>query len=290
MKLGILLKEFSSQLEPITESSALEARVLLAHGIGRPVSFLLAHLDDEITSDQRASLDALLQRRLTGEPLPYILGHWEFFGLDFEVTPAVLIPRPETELLVEVAINWLSKRKTQNVNIVDVGTGSGCIAITLAKQIPEINITATDISSAALEVARRNAIKYEVSERVYFVECNLLPDESDVPHSTFDMILANLPYIPTATMKQTTVYGKEPTLALDGGADGLDLIRRLITLGATRLAPGGLMLLEIEASQGMSAVALAYDAFDHADIHLHRDLAGKDRLVEIQTHCDYASD
>jgi release factor glutamine methyltransferase len=268
----------------------LEARVLLAHGIGRPVSFLLAHLDAEITSEQRTTLGALLKRRLSGEPLPYVLGHWEFFGLDLEVTPAVLIPRPETELLVEIAIKWLqAKRETQNVKVVDVGTGSGCIAISLAKQIPEINITATDISVEAIKVAQRNTDKHNVSDRVHFVQCDLLPDESKVKGqrwdfrlSTFDLMVANLPYISTATMKHTDVYGHEPTLALDGGPDGLDLIRRLINLGATRLARGGLMLLEIEASQGMSAVALAYDTFSHAEIHLHKDLAGKDRLVEIQ--------
>jgi release factor glutamine methyltransferase len=276
MNAGSLLKEVASQLEAITESPNLEARVLVSHGTGRPASFLLAHPEFEITSEQNAIFEALLQRRLNGEPLPYILGHWEFFGRDFEITPDVLIPRPETELLVERAISWLQAHPNHR-SVADVGTGSGCIAVCLAKRIPDLRITATDISSAALEMARRNAIKQDVAMQINFVECDLLPQDG-----IFDMVVANLPYIPTETMEQLAVYGREPSLALDGGVDGLDIIRRLVALGPRRLAPGGLMLLEIEASEGMAAVTLAYDLFSRADIRLHRDLSGRDRLVEIQ--------
>jgi release factor glutamine methyltransferase len=211
-----------------------------------------------------------------------VVGHWEFFGLDFEVTPDVLIPRPETELLVETALSWLEHR-TDARSAIDVGTGSGCIAISLATRIQGLKLTATDISPHALEVAQRNAEKFSVADRIEFNCCDLLPPK---PQS-YDLIVANLPYIPTKTMESLPIYGREPTLALDGGSDGLELVRQLITLAPDYLALGGLMLLEIESSQGMAALSLAYDTFSHASIHLHRDLADRDRLIEVQTHAGH---
>ncbi|HEY2979795.1 MAG TPA: HemK family protein methyltransferase, partial [Anaerolineales bacterium] len=161
-------------------------------------------------------------------------------------------------------------------DIADVGTGSGAIAVSIAASIPDARITATDISASALAVADSNAHKHEVAERLQFMQCDLLPAGPG-----FDLICANLPYIPSETLRGLGVYDREPVLALDGGADGLDLIRRLLDLAADRLMPGGLMLLEIEASQGMKAISLAFDRYAEAQIHLHRDLAGRDRLLEI---------
>ena len=227
-----------------------------------------------------STLESLVQRLERGEPLPYVLGHWEFFGLDFDLTPDVLIPRPETELLVERAIPWLQS-SSQRLSIADIGTGCGCIAVSIAAHIPSAHILATDISSAALEVARRNANKHHAENQIEFIECDILP-KSLSNESSFDLICANLPYIPTGKLRNLPIYGREPALALDGGDDGLDLFRRLLAIAPKRLAPGGRMLLEIEATRGPAALSLAYDAFEESEIHLYQDLAQQDRLLEIQ--------
>jgi release factor glutamine methyltransferase len=170
------------------------------------------------------------------------------------------------------------------LQVIDIGTGSGCIAIALAANLPELRVEATDISPEAIDVAKLNAKKFCVSNRIEFHCCNLFPIAGtfDFRLSTFSMIVANLPYIPTETLHNLPVYGREPTIALDGGADGLDIIRRLLVEAPRHLAPGGLILLEIEASQGAKVLSLAHDAFAEAEIHLHRDLSGHDRLLEIQ--------
>lgn len=273
------LTQAAARLQTHSDSPALDARTLLAHITGQSAAWLLTHPEAEISPAQVSAYADALHRLELGEPLPYILGHWEFFGLDFEVTPDVLIPRPETELLVEKALSWLRAHPAKR-RAVDVGTGSGCIAVALAAHIPDLSIVATDISPAALEVARSNVRKHGLGGRIQTECCDLLPLDT----RPIDLIVANLPYIPTETLHSLDVYGREPTLALDGGPDGLDIIRDLMARAPRRLAPGGLMLLELEASQGMQAVALAYDLFSSATIHLHKDLTGHDRLLEIITH------
>lgn len=262
-----------------------DAQLLLAHAIGHPRTWLLAHLDAPLSTSMLASADQAFGRLEAGEPLPYILGHWEFYGLDFDITPNVLIPRPETELLVEKAIKWLSASPERRT-VADIGTGSGIIATSIAMHIPSARILATDISRAALKVAKHNAEKFHVHHRIDFLECDLLPQHID-PLPTdrhFDLICANLPYIPTQTMRELPIFGREPTLALDGGKDGLDLYRRLLDIVPNWLAPNGMLLLEIEATQGLKALSLAYDLFSEASISLHQDLAGHDRLLEISLH------
>jgi release factor glutamine methyltransferase len=272
------LHQAKTRLEHCRESPTLDAQVLLAHILTKPRSWVLAHLEQELNPNQQELLKEFTQRLADGEPLPYILGHWEFFGLEFEVTPDVLIPRPETELLVEKALAWLERRPDAR-SAIDVGTGSGCIAISLATKIRDLRLVSTDISPNALEIAKRNADKYSVSDRIDFYCCDLLPSIE----KPFDLIIANLPYIPTEKMKTLPIYGREPTQALDGGNDGLDLVRRLITLAPKYISQGGMVLLEIESTQGLAALSLAYDTFSHASIHLHRDLAERDRVIEIQT-------
>jgi release factor glutamine methyltransferase len=274
---GALLPQIASRLPGDTPK--LDAQVLLAHTLGQSRTWLLAHPEAGLSAPQLASVEEAVSRLEAGAPLPYVLGHWEFFGLEFNVTPSVLIPRPETELLVEKAIAWL-KASPERRNVADVGTGSGVIAVTIATHIPDAHVLATDISSAALEVARSNAEKFNVQERIEFVECDLLP-ALNIERSTFNAIFANLPYIPTETLSGLSIFETEPTLALDGGADGLDLIRRLLALAPEWLAPGGCILLEIEASQGSQALSLASNLFPETRIHLHQDLTGRDRLLEI---------
>lgn len=279
---GETLDGLISRLEKTSDMPGLDAQVLLARLLDRPRSWVLAHPEAPLTGNRYTALEALVGRLEGGEPLPYIVGHWEFFGLEFEVTPDVLIPRPETELLVERAIAWLRKSEpgSRELRVMDVGTGSGCIAISLAVNVPGLSITATDISAAALKVARCNAEKMNVSGSITFLEADLFPNLL-IP-DCFSLIVANLPYIPTNTLYKIPVYGREPTLALDGGSDGLVLIRRILTEAPDRLISGGLFLMEIEASEGPAVLSLASGAFPKARIHLHKDLAGQDRLLEIK--------
>jgi release factor glutamine methyltransferase len=273
------LDDLILRLRSCSDTPELDAQVLLARTLERPRSWVAAHPEARLNPATAAALESSIQRLERGEPLPYVLGEWEFFSLPFEVTLDVLIPRPETELLVERAVSWLREQKKEST-VLDVGTGCGCIAISLAVNVPQIRVIATDISPAALVVARRNAEKLQVADRVTFLEADLIP-AALIPAS-FSLIVANLPYIPTVTLHGLPVFGREPTLALDGGADGLNMIRRLLTKAPALLTPGGLILFEIEASEGPAVLSLAYNAFAQAEIHLHQDLAGHDRLLEIQ--------
>jgi release factor glutamine methyltransferase len=278
-----LLSDLADRLAVISDTPALDASVLIAHILNKPRTWVVAHPEFELTTVQQKELNDSLTRLECGEAFPYVLGHWEFFGLDFELTPDVLIPRPETELLVERAITWLQKSPRRRT-VADVGTGSGAIAATIAANIPDVHVLATDISHEALKVAHRNAIKLKVDNRVDFVQCDLLPQHID-PLSRerhFDLICANLPYIPTETLHTLPIFGREPTLALDGGPDGLAQIRRLLDIGPEWLAPNGMMLLEVEATRGIQALNMACDLFSEATIHLHQDLMGRNRLLEIR--------
>lgn len=277
-----LIADTTNRLALISDTPALDASVLIAHIVGKPRTWVTAHPELTLTAAQQEQLSESLASLESGEAFPYVLGHWEFFGLDFEVTPDVLIPRPETELLVEKAIAWLQKSSHRRT-VADVGTGSGAIAVAIAANIPDVRVLATDISHPALRVARKNAIRLEVADRIDFLQCDLLPPHID-PLSTelhFDLICANLPYIPTQTLQNLPVFGREPTLALDGGPDGLDSIRRLLDIGPEWLAPNGMLLLEIEATRGIQALNLACDLFSEATIHLYQDLLGQNRLLEI---------
>jgi release factor glutamine methyltransferase len=286
-----LLRQIAERLPG--ETPELDAQVLLAHVLGRERTWLLAHLETIPSPAQETALETDVRRLEEGTPLPYVLGRWEFFGLDFEVTPDVLIPRPETELLVETALHWLRNHPSgSGQRLLDVGTGSGCIAVSLAVHAPEARVTATDLSAAALEVALRNAARHGVQDRVRFLQCDLLtpveiPD-TDLPPAAldpaaFEIVTANLPYIPSDTLTGLDVYRHEPTLALYGGPDGLELIRRLLDALGERMLPDCLALLEIESSLGRAARALAEAAFPAANIEIKRDLAGYDRLVVIET-------
>ena len=259
----------------------LEGQVLLAHVTGRSRSWLLAHPEVSLTPEQKQALETAIRQLQAGVPLPYIIGHWEFFGLDFDVSPDVLIPRPETELLIETALAWARTHPPLGpvYRFLDIGTGSGIIPITLAFHLPSAEIMATDISPAALAIARQNAQKHGAGERIRFIEANLLPD--NLQPSTFDILTANLPYIPTETLKELEIFGREPTLALDGGPDGLQLIRRLLAEITARKVAARLILLEIENRQGPAVKALARQHFPAADIEIKKDLAGQDRLAVI---------
>ena len=295
------LKEITDILTSASETPALDAQVLLAYILEKPRAWLLAYPEAELSPKQEKQLLQTVQRLQNGEPLPYILGHWEFFGLDFIVTPAVLIPRPETELLIEQALEWLRSRPSAHI-AADIGTGSGCIAVSLAVHAFNLHFLATDLSLAALEIARLNARRHKVADQIDFLQADLLkplnverltdtnnpltetsnPLADRIYPPTFNLITANLPYIPTSTLLDLAVYGREPSQALDGGPDGLGLIRRLLADAPRVLAPGGLLLLEIENRQGPIAKLLAQNAFPYANVSVIPDLAGHDRLVRIE--------
>lgn len=276
--LAELLVNLEARLLPHSESARLDAQVLLGHITGKPRAWILAHPEEKLSPIQFETYQQAAERVERGEPLPYVIGHWEFYGMEFLVTPEVLIPRPETEVLVQLAIEWLQAHPERRWTV-DVGTGSGCIAIALAVKLPDLRLAATDISPGALEVARMNAERHGVAKRIDFYEADMLELQAT---GAFDLLCANLPYIPQHQLKDLQVSRWEPVTALNGGKEGLDLILRLLEQSANRMAAGGLMLLEIEASQGDKARSLARSAFPDAYVRLHQDLAGLDRVLEIK--------
>jgi release factor glutamine methyltransferase len=257
---------------------SLALQVLVSHVLARPRAWMLAHPESELTPEQLERLNGLAAQLAQGVPLPYLTGEQEFFGLAFHVTPAVLIPRPETELLVEQALEWL-RAHPEKRTAADIGTGSGCIAVTLAKHIPDLRMLAIDLSPEALEAAQKNAARHEVQEQITFRRGDLL----DGLDSRLDLICANLPYIPHPSLAGLDVAKHEPSLALNGGADGLELIRRLLKNAPDRLAPGGMILLEIQYDQGDAVRMLAREVFPGAQVEILRDLAGLDRTVRVVT-------
>jgi len=267
-----------SLLTATSPTPELDARLLLEHTLQVPHSYLIAHSDEELTAVQTRHYQSYLQRAAAKEPIPYITGHAPFYGLDFHVTPDVLIPRPETEQLVETAIAWARERGS--LHVVDVGAGSGCIPVTLARYLPQAHIQATDISPAALAVARQNGAAL-APERVTFHLGHLLAPISTPIH----LITANLPYVTSGewTMLDDGVKLYEPQVALLGGQDGLDLIRQLLEQATKKLIPGGMMILEIGWQQGTAAQALAQTYFPAAEVVVRADFAGHDRFVVVQT-------
>jgi release factor glutamine methyltransferase len=251
----------------------LEAEVLLRHVLGLNRAQLLARRADRLPAQAAAQLTPLLDRRLAREPLAYITGRREFFGLEFTVDRRVLIPRPETEGLVERVIGLAHGAPA----IVDVGTGSGCIAVGLAVHLPSARLTAVDVSAEALALARLNAARHGVAERISFVQGDLLSALGD----RFDIIVSNPPYILSAEIAtlQPEITRYEPHTALDGGGDGLDVIRCLLRQARVRLKPGGALVLEIGAGQGQAVAALARAALPGARVTVEHDLAGLERYV-----------
>lgn len=284
INIGQAINALTSQFTK-TSSSRLDAQVLLSHIIQQPRSWVLAHGDYTLTPIQYHRLADAVTFLEAGIPLPYVLGHWEFFNLTFNLSPDVLIPRPETETLVEIGIKWLQNHPLAR-NVSDIGTGSGCIAVSLVNSIPDLKVTGVDISEAALDIARSNAIKHDVLDQIRFVTGDLLnlpPSLQKEFSGPFNLITANLPYIPSGKLFNLEVYQREPTLALDGGPDGLTLIRKLLQSAPKFLVPGGLILMEIETNQGKSAIELAQKHFQESKITIHPDLTGRDRVLSIQT-------
>jgi release factor glutamine methyltransferase len=314
------LKQGLAQLrETHVPSFTLAAELLLLHVLGRDRTWLYAHPEEQLSTTDADRFFKLIARRANGQPTQHLTGKQEFWGLEFEVTPDVLIPRPETEHLIEVALDRLALRELragrkqtltgEALQIADIGTGSGCIAIALAKEFPQATIFATDISPAALAVARRNAVRHSVSDRIHFLESNLLDKFSPVEaryivplrsegsnaglHTSpvtshqsplLDLIASNPPYIgrreKDTLMRE--VRDHEPEIALYGGEEGYELYAGLISQSAAHLKPGGLLVLEL-GHNSLPAVQPLLEAPAWTNVAVTNDLAGIPRVLAAET-------
>jgi release factor glutamine methyltransferase len=301
-------------------SYTLAAELLLLHTLGRERTWLYAHPEDHIAEKDERCFFALTRRRAAGEPTQYLTGQQEFWGLQFAVTPDVLIPRPETEHVIEVALDRLALRglregrrqttRGPGLRIADVGTGSGCLAIALAKELPEASVCATDISQAALQVACQNANRHGVRDRIDFVQANLfdasfagapagsresaarssespLPPSSlatgHSPPSSFSLVVSNPPYIGRreAASLPREVRDHEPEVALYGGEEGYELYAELIAQAGQRLKPGAVLVLEL--GQGsLAAVQPLLETASWTNLSVTNDLAGIPRVIAAE--------
>jgi release factor glutamine methyltransferase len=265
-----------------TTTPGLDAEILLRHVLGVDRAALFARLPEPIPVEALAAYDNLLEERAHDTPVAYLTGQREFMGMPFEVGPGVLVPRPETEHLVIWATAWLRKRAREPVAVVDVGTGSGAIAIGVAEALGADwrgTIIASDLSAEALTIAARNRARLDFHRRISIVQGSLL----SWLWSPVDLILANLPYLRPEQLAENPSLAAEPRLALDGGPDGLDLIREFLTDAPRVLAPGGAIALEIDPSQRDEVVNVAQQSFPGSDVVVLQDLAGLDRHVTVQT-------
>ncbi|MCL4394597.1 MAG: peptide chain release factor N(5)-glutamine methyltransferase [Chloroflexi bacterium] len=257
----------------------LQAELLLAHAIGTTRAGVLTRLDEPVAPELAARFAANVARRAKHEPLAYIVGRQEFCGLEFIVDRRVLIPRHESELLVMLALERMRSVPHVAPTVVDVGTGSGALALALARRLERASVIATDVAADALVVARLNASRLGL-ERVDFRQGDLLEGLSE----PFDALVANLPYIPSSRFRDLPreVRVFEPRTALDGGVDGLRVIQRLLGQLATRASPGAVAFFEISEEQGAAVLQLFETTLPRARVILHRDLEGLDRVIEAQ--------
>jgi len=288
---GALLQAGADRLrEAGSATPRLDAELLLGTAVGAGRTAVVAHPEAPVGPDAARRYQADIERRATGEPVAYIRGLKEFYGLAFSVDPRALIPRPETERIVELAEAEVMRRlglsspAVQPLRIVDVGTGSGAIAVALAASLRRrgaaeaIEILATDVSAEALALARENAVSHAVADRVTIEPADLLPGRP----ASFDLVLANLPYVrhdAMAALPIATTF--EPALALDGGVDGLEVVGRLVDLLPAALAVDGVALLEIGADQGEAIVALVASRLSNWSCRVELDLAGLPRVAWI---------
>jgi release factor glutamine methyltransferase len=266
------------------ESARLDAEILLASMLGVERGGLYMNDDRALDDSELARFRSLIARRERGEPVSYIIGRREFWSLDFIVTPAVLTPRPETELLVETALGFARRRllKDRRLHILDVGTGSGAIAVALAEEIPGAEIVATDVSPDALEIARSNARRHNVEQKIRFLAGDLFAPVAELA-GWFDLIVSNPPYIRRDDIAALPrdVRDYEPRLALDGGADGLDFYRRIAREAPRYLSAGGFLAIEIGAVMGEEVGRLLTDA-GFSSVRVDKDLAGSERVVSAR--------
>ena len=299
MDIRTALKQGLAQLRDAqVPSYTLAAELLLLYVLGRNRTWIYSHPEEEISAAHAERYAELLRRRMSGEPTQHLTGKQEFWGLELEITPDVLIPRPETEHVIEVALDRLAVREIragrrqtltgEGLRIADIGTGSGCLAIALAKELPSATIFATDISPAALAVARRNTLRHGFGNRICFVECNLLDGLRDSSLATrqsplLDLIVSNPPYIgrhEAATLMRE-VREHEPEIALYGGEEGYEFYANLIAQAGAHLKLGGILVLEL-GHNSLPAVRPLFDAPTWINVGVTNDLSGIPRVLTAE--------
>lgn len=272
---------------PNSPTARLDAELLMAHVLGTSRSVVLTHGIEPLDSAAQSTFESLVGRRAAGEPVAYVTGRCWFYGLELIVSPEVLIPRPETELLVEWALKRLRHRDPDErtaFRVLDVGTGSGAIALAIAAHRPSAQVHATDISAAALNVARTNAVRLGLADAITWHEADLWPDGIDA----FDLVVANLPYVGTdeVAMMDAEVVLSEPHVALFAGSGGLDVIRRFLASARPHLAAHSAdradLGLEIGWHQGDAMRTLAATTFPEGNVRIRQDLAGRDRMATVE--------
>ena len=278
MTIRDIIIKYSKELENMSDTPRLDVEILLEKALGGVDSlYIRLNLDKELTKEQEDLFNLFIQDRLKGRPIAYIVGNREFMGLDFYVQEGVLIPRPDTEILVEELIE-ICKDK-ENLNILDIGTGSGAITISLAKYLNTSNVKSFDISDIALEVGKKNAISNEVDNRVEFIKSDLFSaiKDNDIK---FDVIVSNPPYIPKKDIKtlHTQVKDYEPYIALEGGDDGLDFYRSITEQSKLYLKENGILAYEVGHDQAQD-VAKIMETNGYTKIYTKKDLQGIDRVV-----------
>jgi release factor glutamine methyltransferase len=276
--IGEALRDAAVRLEPIGGSGRLDAVFLLAHAGGVSRAEMLAHRDRQLAPEVADRFGALVEQRAQGAPLAYVTGEAGFYGRMFGVDPRVLVPRPETELAVEWAVRHLRAIGREDGKAADIGTGSGAIAVTLAAELPGLGVYASDASADALAVARRNAARNQVFQRVTLLHGDLA--EPLLPYAPFDCVVANLPYVPSGECAAAPdPVSFEPLLARDGGPDGLTLYRRLVRDLPALVAPRGIAVLEAAPGNARALEELVRDAIPNAGVETIRDYADLDRFV-----------
>lgn len=269
--------ESTTILRPVSLTPRRDAEHLLAHLLDAGRAHLIAHPERRLTAEQTDVFRAHIARRAEEWPIAYLTGKQGFYGLELKVTPDVLIPRPETEHLVGAAIGWANQQTNVPLSVIDVGTGSGAIAVTLAVHLQHAHITAIDSSPPALALAQHNASIYNVQNRINFVEGDLLAPVAQPA----DIIAANLPYVPTNQLNR--IPNIEPRAALDGGPDGLEIIHRLLRQAPALMKEKSLLLMEIGAfNQAQTASRATRKAFASARVSLLHDYANRPRVIQVE--------
>ena len=272
------LRDAAVRLDPVSGTGRLDAAFLLMHAGGVTRAEMLAHGDRALEGEAAERFRAAVERRERGEPLAYVTGEAGFYGRMFAVDARVLVPRPETEIAIEWAVRHLDAIGRRSGRALDLGTGSGAIGITLACELPDLTVIATDASADALAVARGNAARNDVFQHVTFLRGDLA--EPALRFGPYDAVVANLPYVPSAECAQAPdPVSFEPLAARDGGADGLALYRRLVPDLAALAAPRGIVILEAAPANARALGALVADALPHAGIEIVADYAGHERFV-----------
>ena len=280
MTIAELVHETARQLEAAgIDDARLEAEVLLSASLDVDRTRLLSRLREAVPDDTARRLQAFMTRRLGHEPLAYIVGHREFYALDLICAPGALIPRPETEMLVDLALDE-ARRRGGEIRVADVGTGSGAVAVAVAANAPSARVVAIDVSRDALDVARRNIERYSLERRIELRCGDLLENEG-----THDLILANLPYVAEGSWRTLPpeIREREPRMALVGGAAGSEVISRLLAHAPSHLSRGGVLAAEIGETQGQEVLAAAACAFPCGQTRVETDAAGRDRMLVVRT-------